>query len=243
MNSVGINTTQNVSLQYPLAGVGTRIGAFLIDYLIIMAVLIFSILILGSLRITSMWFFILIALFTFSYFLISEILMNGQTIGKRAVHIKVVKLDGSKPSIGAYILRWILLPIDTQLFSGAIAIVSIVITENGQRLGDILAGTTVVKLKADSVQNLQKRRSLVQLEEGYTPIYPQAAFISDEEIRLMDKALKAFNRSGARGPMESMQEKISKKYMIESRDLPIRFLHTLQKDHAYFEREKMVSGE
>lgn len=243
MNSVGINTTQNVSLQYPLAGVGTRIGAFLIDYLIIMAVFLIAIFIVNDLPDAGMWFFVLIALFAFSYFLLSEILMNGQTVGKRAVNIKVVKLDGSKPTIGAYILRWILLPIDTQLFSGAVAIISIVITENGQRLGDILAGTTVVKLTADSVKNLQKRRSLVQLEEGYEPTYPEAALISDEEIRLMDKALKAFNRSGAREPMESMQQKIIGKYNITCKDLPIRFLHTLQKDHAYFEREKEVSGE
>jgi uncharacterized RDD family membrane protein YckC len=241
MNSIGIDTTQNVSLNYTLAGVGSRIGAFLIDYLILIAFILMCALVGTQLPFVGLGFAILIVLSALLYFLVSEIVMNGQTIGKKVLNIKVVKLDGSKPTIGAYLLRWVAFPLDFGFFGGGIAILSIVVTEKGQRLGDLLAGTTVVKLKSSSVHQLQKKRALVQVKEGYEPVYTQAEFITDEEVRLMDKAIKAFNMGGTRGPMESLHQKIKEKYQIESKDMPIRFFTTLQKDHAYYEREKEAS--
>ena len=87
----------------------------------------------------------LIYLPVFFYNLAFEILMNGQTLGKRALNIKVVRLDGTSPTIANYIFRFILWPIDVFL-SGSIAITLISLTKNGQRLGDLAGGTTVVKL-------------------------------------------------------------------------------------------------
>ncbi len=240
MNSVGIQTTQNIALHYPLAGVGPRIGAYLIDSLIVIAVYFLAILLLTQGGMTGLWLIIPVVILSWLYFLLCEVFMNGQTVGKKALDIKVVKLDGSRPSVGAFILRWIMIPIDFGIMSGAVALISIVATRHGQRLGDLLAGTTVVKLKVGSIHALQKKRTLVSIEEDYIPTYPQAADITDEEVRLMQQALAAFNRNGTRGPMENLRKKIQDKYRIETEDLPIRFLTTLQKDHAYFERERSM---
>jgi uncharacterized RDD family membrane protein YckC len=237
MNSIGIQTTQNVALDYKLAGVGSRIIAYIIDMLIVFAFYLF--IILAILPATQGVFVVAVAaLIGWLYFLLSEIFTDGQTIGKRAMKIKVIKTDGSKPSIGAYILRWIMIPIDFGIASGAVALLSIIVTEKGQRVGDILAGTTVVKLGTGSIHSLQRKKSLVQIDKDYTPTYPEADNLSEEEIRLIGKALSAFGRHGARKPVESLSIKIREKYGIQSADLPIRFLSTLQKDHAFYQREK-----
>lgn len=237
MNTIGIQTTQNVALDYKLAGVGSRIIAYLIDSLIIFAFYMFIfVVLLGSMN--NFFVVSVTLLLGWLYFLLSEIFTDGQTIGKRFMKIKVIKVDGSKPSIGAYLLRWIMIPIDFGVASGAVALLSIIITEKGQRLGDILARTTVVRLGADSIHNLQRRKTLINIEQDHIPTYPQAAELNDEEIQLIGKALTAFTRHGARKPMESLSEKIRVKHNIESPDLPIRFLTTLQKDHAFYEREK-----
>ena len=61
------------------------------------------------------------------------------------MNIRVVKLDGS-PSIGSYLLRWLLFIVDGPLTSG-LGIFVILLTKNNQRLGDLAAGTMVIKEK------------------------------------------------------------------------------------------------
>src|SRR5690606_34920667 len=80
------------------------------------------------------------------YHLLCEVFMDGQTFGKKAIDIKVVKLDGSQPSVGSYFLRWLLQIVDLPFF-GAIGIITILVNGKGQRVGDLAAGTTVISLK------------------------------------------------------------------------------------------------
>ncbi|MEZ4901009.1 MAG: RDD family protein [Spirosomataceae bacterium] len=75
----------------------------------------------------------------------TEYFLNGQTLGKRAMNIRVVLLDGNQPSLGAYILRWLLILIDTEILTPLVAILTISVGGKGQRIGDVAAGTTVIK--------------------------------------------------------------------------------------------------
>ena len=97
------------------------------------------------------------------------------------MNIRVVKLDGSTPSIGSYLLRWLLFIVDGPLTSG-LGIFVILLTKNNQRLGDLAAGTMVIKEK-------NYRKIHVSLDEfdylmkNYRPVYPQSADLSLEQDR------------------------------------------------------------
>lgn len=71
---------------------------------------------------------------------------HGQSFGKKLINIRVVKVDGSTPSIGSYLLRWLLFPIDGPITSG-LGLLVVLLNKNNQRLGDLAAGTMVIKEK------------------------------------------------------------------------------------------------
>ncbi|HET6544364.1 MAG TPA: RDD family protein, partial [Chryseolinea sp.] len=146
MQTIRVRTTQNVFIEYPLASVGERIAAYLIDWIILVLYTVAIVAIFAKVEV-KLWYVWLIVLgipwLLFS--LLFEIFMNGQTPGKLALKIKVVRLDGTPPAIGDYLMRWIFSFIDFYILSGALAVVVIAVGGKGQRLGDIVAGTSVVK--------------------------------------------------------------------------------------------------
>src|SRR5690606_21050190 len=96
-----------------------------------------------------------------------EILMNGQSPGKRQMKIKVVSLDGSSPTIGGYLMRWLFRLVEVFMLRGAVAMVTIAANGKGQRLGDIAAGTTVVKLVPQHATSSDA--VFTQVESDYQP--------------------------------------------------------------------------
>ena len=141
-----------------------------------------------------------------------------------------MKLDGSPPSVAAYMLRWLLEPIDF-LITG-VAVVSIILTRNGQRIGDLLASTTVIKIKG-SVVNIQNKVIMQKVAEDYKPTFPDAANLTDYEIRVIKASLKAFKEDAKAEPTQVLENKLKEKYNITS-DLPTIKFHTLMRDHAYY---------
>ena len=148
MDNFQIETAQNVSIQQNVASVATRIGSYLIDGLIIVGYYLIAIWIFNALDMSlgiEMWVvYLLLGLPVFFYSLIFEVLMYGQTPGKYVNKIRVVKIDGSKPTFSSYLLRWMLRLIDISLASGSVALLTILLNGKGQRLGDMAAGTTVI---------------------------------------------------------------------------------------------------
>ena len=155
--------------------------------------------------------------------------MNGQSIGKKILNIKVVKLNGAQATLGGYLLRWILWPLDT-FFYGGIAILCITIGGKGQRLGDITAGTTVIKLKKSGfLQN----HTLNDLDVNYTPVFLVADQLTPEYIKLINLAIKAKLEMLDDKPVEAITTKTKSKLNI-STDLPdLKFLHTIIKDYHH----------
>lgn len=146
MTRLDIQTAQNVTIQYAPASIGDKIGAFLLDALIlVMYGFTMLWLVVGILDIESTALIIAIYISAFFYHLTSEVLMQGQSIGKKQLKIKVVKINGRLATLGAHVLRWILRPVDN-FFYGGVAILIIAIGGKGQRLGDIAASTTVDQL-------------------------------------------------------------------------------------------------
>ncbi|MGZ4000423.1 MAG: RDD family protein, partial [Mucilaginibacter sp.] len=161
MKTIKITTTQNIDIEYEVASLGDRFLARIVDagvmlgvyYILYMVVIVFFFSQLDSIgREGGVPVFLIVLLIIFSlvyifYDLVCEVFFNGQSIGKYAIKLRVVSLDGARPSISQYLLRWVFRIVDftTTGGLGAVAIISVAVSEKKQRIGDIVAGTIVIK--------------------------------------------------------------------------------------------------
>jgi uncharacterized RDD family membrane protein YckC len=152
MRKIEIITPQNVPIQYQLANVRERAIAFMLDMLILLISLLFLFLLLQTLGSEDsqqlIYLGVLLPIFLF-YSFAFELFLNGQTPGKKVVGLRIVKLSGNELSISDYTLRWAFRWIDIWGSFGAIAALKISASYNGQRIGDLLADTSVIKIKPD----------------------------------------------------------------------------------------------
>lgn len=232
MQTISVQTTQNVSIQYPVASVGDRILAHLLDRIILIGYSIVVIAAFINMELEVMWVWVMfLAVPWLFYFLLFEIFMNGQSPGKRVMNIQVVRLDGTEPGIGDYILRWVFSLVDFYILSGAIAVVVVAANGRGQRLGDIVAGTSVVKLIAP--REITANEVFIVPDTSYQPVFPQAIQLEARDIELIQRALEANHQHGNVQPMLMVSQKIKSHLGINS-DMPDeRFLTTIVKDYNH----------
>ncbi len=228
--SVRIQTSQNVELEYEPASIGDRILATLIDRLIYVGWGMAWFLLYASLKINDDLSVFLIVLTIFLpillYPLLSEYFLNGQTPGKRAMNIRVVRLDGNKPTLGAYILRWLLIIIDVGIFTPVVAIVAIAVNGKGQRIGDIAAGTAVIK----TVKRVNLSQVVYQsLPDDYKVTYPEAGQLNDRDIETIRQVLRKRNEE----LLDQTAEKVSGVLGIANINEPRTFLLTIINDYTY----------
>jgi uncharacterized RDD family membrane protein YckC len=149
-----VETADHVVLRYDLAGAGTRCAAGLVDAFISL-VMVFGLsvvaVIIGSrlppsvpTQLAGVTGFLILVSWV-SYFVLLEWLWNGQTIGKRRAGLRVIGPDGEPARFTAVLIRNLLRPIDFLPTSYALGVVMIFLTPRSQRLGDLAAGTYVVR--------------------------------------------------------------------------------------------------
>jgi len=229
MQTIQVRTTQNAFIHYPVASVGDRIMAYLLDQLIKIVYAIAIGILLFNADIGSEWVWILIiGIPWLLYSVLFEIFMNGQTPGKRVLTIKVIRLNGTPASIGDYILRWIFALIDFGILSGAIAVIIIVAGGKGQRLGDLVAGTSVVKLAEQ--KEITSSEIFVASEATYEPTFIQAIQLNEKDIEIIQRALEVNRDHGNPAPMLAVTEKLKTQLCIQTDMPPVKFLYVLIKD-------------
>ncbi len=206
MNQIAINTSQNVKVSFTLAGVGERMIAFFIDWVIKGTYLFVLYWILRNIldysdfaqgmdnwSLGAFLFIITFPVQIYTFFL--ESIMEGQTFGKKLMKIKVAKIDGYQAGFGDYLMRWIFRLVDINSSFGIVAVISVMVSKNHQRLGDIATGTAVISLK----NNVNISHTILeQLKEDYVPMFPQVILLSDNDVRIIkenfQKAVKADDR-------------------------------------------------
>lgn len=189
MSNISIETSQNVTISYNYASLGTRVGAWMLDAVVIgifiFAVFaLFSYLNIGDIFIDLWVLFYVPILF---YDLLFEVYFNGQSPGKMILKLRVVRIDGSSPSFVSYFIRWVLRIVDISLTFGSGAVITYMITGKGQRLGDVAAGTTVITLAG---RNNLKPFSLRDYPENYVVSYPSVTRLSDSDVALLKEVLE-----------------------------------------------------
>jgi uncharacterized RDD family membrane protein YckC len=243
MKNIEIMTTQNVVLQYELAGLKDRALAFFIDALVI--VVGFSILVgIGTLFVgesesgLAVMVFIVMGMFMF-YSLLFETLNKGQSIGKMALRIQVIKVAGSKITFSDYVARWVFRLIDIYFSIGTIASILVVSSAKGQRIGDIVANTAVVKTMPRLNLTLQDLLALHE-KKSYTPKYLPARKLHEDDALLIKSALdryRKFDNESHEEAIELLTNRIKEVLNIGSDEGDkTRFLQTVLQDYIILTR-------
>lgn len=176
MSQTNIITGQYVRISQSPASIVSRIIAWLIDIILIIIYttgITFSLINISpniDSDITLIVFLLIIYFPALCYPLICEVFFNGQSIGKKILKIRVVKKDGSMPTLGDYVMRWLLFIADGPLMGG-LGIIFILFSKNSQRLGDMAAGTMVIKANGYS-RNRVSLNEFGYVSSNYVPYFP-----------------------------------------------------------------------
>jgi uncharacterized RDD family membrane protein YckC len=233
MENIRVQTSQNVAIEYSLANVGERLISNIYDYLIIGA---YYLLIFLFTRMADIgWnvsFSVIISLPPLLYQLLCEVFLQGQSFGMRMRKIKVIRLDGKELSLGNCLLRWTLRPIDILISGGGIAVIAISLSDYGQRLGDMAAGTTVVKIKNElTLDDTIFNPSAL----NYKPVYPEVSHLSDADIAIIKEAIHLAERTGNRMTAFATCQKLER--LLSIRNLtpgePVKFLRVIVQDYNH----------
>jgi uncharacterized RDD family membrane protein YckC len=240
MDSIRISTAQNIDIDYEIAGLGERIAARCIDLAGFAMLAIITLVVMGAAQMAMsgvaamVILFIFLAVFVF-YDLVCEITMDGQTFGKKVLKIKVISIDGTQPTFGQYIFRWLFRMIDFGFpFGwGVVALVSVAVTKNHQRLGDLLAKTTLIKTKPRT--GLANVAFSFSLPEEYEPHFKEVLHLNDRDIELVHEVLTSYYQTGNADLIYAMAAKTKTHILV---NIPagmneLQFLETVLKDYNH----------
>lgn len=186
MRHIDIATTHNITIRYELASILQRGLSTVLDFIFILIIggvigYIFS-LIFGS----TVGFTIGYLLAGF-YHLLCEIYNFGQSPGKKLINIRVVNLKGTNPTIYEAFQRWIFRLIDITLSFGTLSFLFAFSSDRLQRLGDLFAGTVVIKSIPEQIIPLEK---VIKIDAREREIqYPEVINLAEQEVVLIKDIL------------------------------------------------------
>lgn len=233
MRTIRIQTTQMIELEYELAGIGDRVVAYLFDFLLYAAYTVGMIYLNEQLH----WLaggisYLISAMPILFYQLLCEIFLNGQSLGKRLRQIRVISLDGSQPSMGQYLLRWLFRIIDDMITWGSVAVVSVSVTDKAQRLGDLVAGTTVVRTR---LRNSIQDTMFMETENTHEPAFPRVVELGDHDITLLKEVINRceIDPLNTEGILMKAYDKTRSLLQVKEHYAPLEFLRRVVKDYNY----------
>jgi uncharacterized RDD family membrane protein YckC len=191
------------------------------------------------------------------YHLVLEITMNGQSFGKKIMNLRVVNENGGKASISQYLIRWLLRVSDVWIVSLLFIIASnpdwgrdlestfiilaalaflitdiglVVTSKKGQRIGDLLAHTILIRTNA----RMSIEETVFQeVADNYVPAFRQIMQLSDKDINAIKSILETARKKGDFNMATAASEKIKAHLKIDSTMSPFDFLEVLLKDYNY----------
>jgi uncharacterized RDD family membrane protein YckC len=208
MSDIAIDTTHHVRITFEVAPLTARMLAAVIDAVLVTIGIVAVVLAWGLLDIESLgdvgaFIAVVVTVAILLAPFLQEVVLDGQTIGKRIARIRVMQLDGSAPTMGAYFARWFIGLVEVYGSFGVIATMSVMATRNHQRLGDLVAGSVVVRVPAPvSVRSLR-----VDEAAGHVVTFPGVRFLSDEDVRVIRDVLHAHAQTVDRARMTALLDR------------------------------------
>ena len=228
-------TGQFVRIEQTPAKSSLRFWGFFIDLLMEIAYIYAVFFVTDTLNITmdasSVLLFVVLPVLIYQP--VCEVVSGGQTLGKFLLNTRVVRVDGSSPSVGDFLLRWLLFSVDI-LFFGAVAAFSMLVTARRQRLGDLAAGTMVIRLNTyDKIRvSLDEFRFV---KEDYHPSYEEARNLTVEQAECIARSL-ADRSTSRRHRIETLARQMHHELLLSGEIVdPEVFLTTLLSDYRYYD--------
>lgn len=238
MAAKDIITGQYVRIEQTPASIGERLFARIIDGVAIVVYAISLTYVLSSLPITTQFsnffvvvFFLLAYSPMYAYSLLCEYFFDGRTVGKFIMGTRVVMADGSSPTLGALLLRWLAETVDIMM--AGIGLLVIAVTHHHQRIGDLMAGTMVIKQPALTVMRLSLGE-FSYASSHYHPRYPEAQNLSLGQAELLDRVLygQAFYDNQR---VRQLANKVCQVLQVRPKtDNPTAFLVDVLHDYQYY---------
>lgn len=256
MAIIQIETAFNIDLEFEIAEFHKRLLAYIIDFVLLilfltcMKYVLYDELLLNLNNNVGLDILI-ISVPMLLYSLLTELWLNGQTIGKKMMAIRVISLEGGEPTFGQFLLRWITKFFEwpflfgyiafsntnvvgytfiTGLF-GIVVVIIIAVSNKNQRLGDMAAGTVVVNTKstltlADTV--------FMQIDKtDYKVMFPQVMRLSDRDINTIKGVLTQAGKRNNYDMCNRVSMKIKEVLQIQSDMHVDQFLEKLLADYNY----------
>ncbi len=256
MGIIQIGTAFNIDLEFEIAEFHKRLLAYLIDFTLLVIYLFsmkrllysgFSMELEESMGIDIL----VISLPMLLYSLLTELWMNGQTLGKKIMAIRVISLEGGDPTLGQFLLRWITKFFEWPFLFGYIAfsadniygytmvtgflgiVVVIIIAVNGksQRLGDMLAGTVVVNTKTKLT--VEDTVFMEVNKVDYKVAFPDVMRLSDRDINTIKNVLTQATKRNNYEMCNRVAMKIKEVLKISTDMHSDQFLEKLLEDYNY----------
>jgi uncharacterized RDD family membrane protein YckC len=251
MSLVKLDTGFNIEIDFAVAPFHKRLFAWIIDLFVMIAYLWLIGKILSfffdEFKVAPEWLEIILRSPVLFYHFICEITLNGQSIGKKAMNIQVIALDGGQPTISQYLIRWMFRFIDLPtivipaiiygqlpwwcmmlLFTG---IGCIIISPNSQRVGDLVAGTIIIDKK-----NSTSWQDTVFTEIGstYKPKFSQVMQLSDKDVNTLKSIIESVRKNNNFDLSMRIAQRVKSKLNIQSDMDSLDFLETLLMDYNYY---------
>ena len=232
MAEKSIVTGQYVRISQTPASVGERMLAQVIDWVLQVGYILLWEHFAPSLSHLQVIF--LVVLPVMFYCPICEMGTGGQTLGKWIVKLRVIMGDGTLPSPSAYLLRWMLMLVDGPAL-GCIGVLVMILNRNNQRLGDMAAGTLVVKLRSYSKIQVSLDE-YDYLTDGYRPHYPQASDLTLEHVDVITRTLE----TGVPERIAQLSQKVQQLLGVTRREPDDElFLRRIVRDYQYYALEEI----
>ena len=247
MEKIKIPTSFNIDLEFETPEFHKRLFACVIDFAIIYAYSIIFRYVMAQfsaghkLSDNNMPFlynmsavYLLLYVPILIYHLFFETVMNGQSIGKKIIGIKVIGENGGRPAIHQYLIRWLLRPVDFAFTLCLGGLLSVILSKKNQRLGDMAAGTLIIKTKIETDID---DTVFFELSDEYKPRFKEVMRLSDRDMNTIKGVLNNCKRYNTFDVAARMSEKIRSVLNILDYQEPVEFLETLLKDYNYFSNQ------
>lgn len=256
MPIIQIGTAFNIDLEFEIAEFHKRLFAYCID---------FTLLLIYRYCMTSFLYqtfelnhddnvgleIVVITLPIFIYSFLTELLMNGQTVGKKIMGIRVISLEGGEPTLGQFLIRWLTKFFEWPFFFfyiifnedslisyvfatgllGIAVVIVIAVTPNNQRLGDLAAGTVVVNTK--STMSIEDTVFQEVNQKDYVVTFPDVMRLSDRDINTIKNVLTQANKRHQYELVNRVAQKVVEVLHIKTELNAEQFLRKLLEDYNY----------
>ena len=265
MSTIRIATHFNIDVEFEAAPFHRRLAAWLLDVVVIVAYFYIGMEVISTLSQPDYFrdssgegtfaIMMILILPIITYHLLCEIFLNGQSVGKRLMKLRVINESGGRPSVSQFIIRWIIRTSDYMVIvialsapaiaTGGLAyfwqigaafcllvtdIILVNTSAKHQRLGDMLAHTLLIR----TTHNADIHDTIfLDVQEDYVPSFPQVMALSDRDINSLKGILDSARKHHDYNLADRAAEKIKTHLNIQTSLSPFDFLEILLKDYNY----------